>query len=226
MRECPELQQLLEQFGDDLAESEREAVRLHVERCPTCREHFERLRPVPATIREVSRNSDDPAVHPTDLQLALFAQYGYGANDAAELVSHLAECRSCRESVTAAWITSVRDCSGTVGCDHPARTHDDALVTRSAAYRAICALGAVLAYLGECVLLAVAVTQFVLAWVIPPTGFSAVPGIGPLLLVPAGAVRFWTLVVLALVGAALLRWTAGHLITCARSGVSREGGPT
>jgi hypothetical protein len=76
---------------------------------------------------------------------------------------------------------------------------------------ALLVLGALVVYAGECVLLAVAVAQFVLAWFIEPTGFDAVPSAWPLSLFPSGPPRFWFFIACCIVVAALLRCAAGRL---------------
>jgi hypothetical protein len=74
------------------------------------------------------------------------------------------------------------------------------------------------------VLLAFAVAQFVLAWVIEPVGFGAVPVVWPLTAVPGPAARFWLLLGFCLVGAFILRWAAGHLFRCAMTRACHSGG--
>lgn len=223
MSDCPELRRILERLGDEVTDREHQEIRRHVEHCEVCQAQFERLRWVPDVVREVGRISDDGGDHPDNLQLAAFAERGYGADDAGEIVTHLSQCHDCREVVTAAW-RAVVEHTDERASESSAPAPIFTLISRFATpRRAACALGALVAFAAECVLLAVAVTQFVLAWVVEPIGFESVPAFWPLGVLDSSLVRFWVLVTACLVTAALLRWVAGHLFFCAMIREERRG---
>lgn len=217
MPDCPQLQRMLEQTTEGSAAEQQEALRRHVERCEVCQAQLERLRWIGPTVREVGRRSSNGEGHPSDLQLADFAESGYAAGDAGEIIMHLSRCHDCREAVVSAWSAVVQHHS------ESAANADAGGVQRWRPGRVAYGLGALAAYAGECVLLAIVVTQFVLAWIIEPLGFQSVPAIWPLVAVPGGAIRFWLLVTICLLGAAALRWAAGHLLLRAAEHARQKG---
>ncbi|MBD3293500.1 MAG: hypothetical protein GF393_11290 [Armatimonadia bacterium] len=205
---------MLERLGDEITDREDEAIRRHVEQCATCSAQLDRLRWMPAAMRDASRTAPTLDDHPTDLQLAAFAQHGYAADGADRIAHHLSNCRDCREAVVTAWTMVSRHNEGSR--DDPAsRPPATVMHPLTTPHGLLCALGAFGAFVCECLLLAVALTQFVLAWVLEPIGFEAVPSLGPLAWLSGGPLRFWVLVIGCLTGAALLRWVAGHLLSCA-----------
>jgi hypothetical protein len=210
---------MLETLGEASSAKEQETLRRHVEDCSVCQAQLERLGWVAPVVREVSRRGYDPDDHPSDLELARFADEGFSADGSDEIIEHLSRCRRCRDTLTTAW--------SAVG-DHEPRPSADRQRSATASQAAagssgtMCGLGALLSFAGECILLVIAVSQIALAWLIEPVSFEAVPSVWPLSLVPAGAMRFWVLVSVCLLGAGLLRWATGRLYSCATYD-TREG---
>lgn len=102
MAECPELSKILEESDRDLTADEEDALWTHIEHCAVCRAHLQRLRWIGSSVREAGRSTLDPDEHPTELQLAEFAEHGPRAAGGSGIIDHLSRCRRCREAVIAA----------------------------------------------------------------------------------------------------------------------------
>jgi hypothetical protein len=213
---------IIERLGEDLSESDRESIAEHLRTCPECARQLQRMAALAPAIAEASGEIDEPTDHLTAMDMADFAAHGYDAEGASAIALHLSQCRRCRSAFAAAHSSLVRY----------EQERDDSTWWRArlASLRmAVSTPGgvlltvlALLAYLGECLVLAFAAGQLLFAWVIPPTGYEALPEWWPLTAVPAGLARLVVLVLLSAGLALLLRKGAGALYAYARS---RGGGP-
>ncbi len=92
---------MLSEVVEETTESSGDALREHVEHCTVCQARLERLRWMAPGVRKIARTGSDPGEHPTELQLAQFAEGTCDSQLADEIIGHLAQCHSCRETVSA-----------------------------------------------------------------------------------------------------------------------------
>lgn len=223
MRECTQMPWIVEKLGEDLTDSERAAIVEHLSACPQCAEQLRRMARLAPAIAEAARDGDEPARHLSDNDLAAFAAHGYEAVGASAIALHLSQCRRCRDAFTAAHSALVRYESE---CTPPPwwRQALDSLLLGVTTPKGIALMVlAGIAYLGECLLFAVALGQVVLAWVIPPAGYEGVPSWWPLGLLPAGPTRLLLLVLISVAFALVLRAIARTLFAAAQK--PPGGGP-
>ncbi len=207
MSDCAKLEKILGQIGEEYTDRDRETIRRHIEECGLCRAQFDRMQWVAPIVREISLSDADPHLHPSDLQIAEFVERGCASENAEEMIAHLSQCRHCRQTASATWSVVFRD-DGT-----PAVARAGSCLRWR---RVLCGLGGILAFGGECLLIAIAVTQFALAWLIEPGGFDAAREVWPLRVLPDSVMWFWVLLAFSLAGAAVLRRLAARMFACAK----------
>ncbi len=213
MTDCPQLRRMLSRPGYDCTASDQELLRTHIEQCSVCRAQFDRLVMVASVTRALASAGAEPDEHPGELELAIFAEQGYAADHADEIIEHLARCRPCREAVSAAWAVAGEQPR------QPGDSSDDRRAPGTSTLRQIlCGLGAIAAYVGEVLLLGLAGAQILLAWLINTAGAETITAVPPPFPVPASALGVWTLIAACVIGALILRWASGRLFTCARPG--------
>jgi len=224
MAECPQMEWIVERLGEDLTDADREAISEHLAHCPICAEQLRRMARLAPVIAEASGETDDPAHHLTDNDLADFAAHGYDAEGASAIALHLSQCRRCRDAFTAAHSALVLYEAQRGPASWWRETLHGVRTALATPIGVALTLGALIAYLGECLLFAVAVGQMLLAWIVPPAGYEAVPQWWPLTLLPAGPLRL-ALLVLVCAGVALLLRNAARALYAAARARGRGGSP-
>ncbi|MFW5868434.1 MAG: zf-HC2 domain-containing protein [Armatimonadota bacterium] len=217
MRECPQMAWIIERLGEDLSESEREEIVQHLSNCPGCARQLQRMARLAPAIAEASGDLQEPGQHLSDNDLAAFAAHGYDAEGASAIALHLSQCRRCRDAFTAAHTALVRYEAAHQPPPWWRAALDDLLLAMTTLRGVALMIGAIVLYLAECLLFAVAAGQMILAWAIPPAGYEAVPAWWPLTLVPTGPGRLVLLVILCVALALAARSVAGALFAAARA---------
>jgi len=224
MRECPEMDRILSDLGDELTEEDQVLMQEHLAHCGACKAQFKRFGWIVKYVTELEPDGEE-GQHLTDLELASFVWSRFNADEADRLVKHLAHCQECRRALAA-----VRMALDEYDAEQAKQglswgtIRDELRLAWSSPRRALAALGAALAFFGECTVFALAAGQLVLAYVIGPMGYGAVPDFMPLALLPEGPVRLWTLVAVGVGGGIGLRQLAAALHAVAVVPLSSEVG--
>ena len=210
-------------LGPELTEAEQEAIQQHLEQCELCRAQFRRMGLI---VRYLSAAETEPPTgepHLSDVDLAAFAHARFGAEDAGRIIEHLNHCPECRQVLAAARLAmdDYEQQQSRPGLSWE-ELHDELKLAFSTPQRAAHLLGAVVAYLAECVLFAVALGQLILGYAVAGPDYWAVPDFWPLRVVPAGPARLWALVVIC----TALGFVARHLAArfCRQAMDSAAGG--
>jgi len=211
MRECPEMDRILTDLGDDVTEEDQALIQEHLAHCDVCKAQFKRFGWIVKHIAELELEGEIGA-HLTDLELASFAWSRYNADESERLVKHLAQCQECRRALAAVRVAlDEYDAEQRKQNISWATIREELRVALSSPRRGLAALGAAVAFAGECFVFALALGQLVLAYAIAPMGYEAVPDFMPLALLPEGSVRLWGLVTGAVGGGLVLRQLAAAL---------------
>lgn len=215
MHKCPQMEWIIDRLGDDLTDSDREAIAEHLAQCPLCAGQLQRMARLAPAIAQAAGHDDDPQDHFGDNDLAAFVAHGYDAEGASAIALHLSRCRRCRDAFVAAHSALLR-----YEAEHDAppwwrRFLGEVRMALGNARSAALLLLAAVAYLAECLLFAVAIGQMLFAWVIPPAGYEALPQWWPLTLLPAGPWRLALVLILCVAGALALRAAARALYRAA-----------
>ncbi len=94
---CPALRQLLVRSGDEFTLEDQAAVLRHMHACNVCRRDLRAYAALAGALSRLTFSGPPRSPHISDMALAEFAVKGIHAEDAADIIDHLADCQHCRE---------------------------------------------------------------------------------------------------------------------------------
>jgi len=219
MDQCPQMDRVVALVGEELDGFQQARVISHIQRCPTCRTQVARISWLARAMRAHEAPETPPETpHLTDLEVAAFATNGRLGGQAKYLEAHLARCAECARLVAAVRkaLDEYEDVFGTGGALGGQAlwwvgVREDLRRASTEWWTTAAAIGALVLYLGQCALLALALAHTVHACVPWPPTFADVPSFWPLSRLAVGPVRLAGFLSVCISGAVVLRLLAGWL---------------